>query len=256
MATHTEEVSRGQYDNYPTQTSLPSGNEEQIYFNSLRNPSTPKPILITPRQPKGTVPPIDPNPEGEPHPEGAPLQPKYFSGTVEGGMEGNFHGYYFPPHHIQNHGSSYLEQDTQRKSSMQKPYQFGHHYHSTPVSNRQANFMEPRVLFPPTRDPMYTQEQHYPTTEGALGDNGNYCQYPSNHWVDRNTFPRRERDNQATYPPRHRDHNSYEKGGYAPRDRDEEYPLSDHKERREQAPPLSHVGPTRTDTNRALHIRH
>ena len=65
--------------------------------NKLRNPSTPKPILITPRQLKGTVPPIDPNPEGEPHPEGAPLQPKYFSGTVEGGTEGNFNGYYFPP---------------------------------------------------------------------------------------------------------------------------------------------------------------
>ena len=96
MTTHTGEVSRGQYDNYPTQTSLPLGNEEQIDFNSLRNPSTPKPILYTLRQPKGTVLPINPNPEGEPHPEGAPLQPKYFSGTVEGGTEGNFHGYYFP----------------------------------------------------------------------------------------------------------------------------------------------------------------
>ena len=257
MDTHTEEVSRGQYDNYPTQTSLPSGNEIQIDFNSLRNPFTPKPILITPRQPKGTVSPVNPNPKGEPQPEGALLQPKYFLGTVEGGMEGNFHGYYFPPSHIQNHGSSYLEQDTQRKSPMLKPYQFGHHYHSTLVSNRQANFVEPRVLFPPTRDSMYTLEQCYPTTEGALGDNGNYCQYQSNHWVDRNiSFPHRERDNQARYPPRHRDRNSYEKGGYAPHDQDKEYPLSDHEERREQAPPSSHVGPTRTDTNRALYIRH
>ena len=99
MATYTEEVSREQYNNHPTQTSLPPRNEEQIDSNSLRNPSTPKPILdlITPRQPKGTIPPIDPNPEGDPHPKGGSLQLKYFSGTVEGGTEGNFHGYIFHP---------------------------------------------------------------------------------------------------------------------------------------------------------------
>ena len=94
------------------QISLPPRNEEQIDSNSLRNPSTPKPILITPRQPKGTIPPTDPNPEGDPHPEGGSLQPKYFLGTVEGGGEGNFHGYYFPPSHTQNSGSYYMEQDT------------------------------------------------------------------------------------------------------------------------------------------------
>ena len=48
------------------QISLPPRNEEQIDSNSLRNPSTPKPILITLRQPKGTIPPTDPNPEGDP----------------------------------------------------------------------------------------------------------------------------------------------------------------------------------------------
>ena len=188
MAKHTEELLGEQYNNHPTQISLPPRNEEQIDFNSLRNPSTPKPILITPRQPKGTIPPTDPNPEGDPHPEGGSLQPKYFSGTLEGGSEENFHGYYFPPSHTQNSGSSYMEQDTQKKSQMPKPYQFNHQYHSTLVSNRQANFAEPRVLFPPIREPMYVQEQRYPTTKGVLGDNPNYHQYPGNQWADRTTF--------------------------------------------------------------------
>ena len=90
-----EEVLGGQYDNYPTQTSLPPKKTEQIDSSTLRNPYTPKPILITPRQLKGMGPPMDPNPEGDPHPDRISLQPKYFSGTVEGGTEGNFHGYYF-----------------------------------------------------------------------------------------------------------------------------------------------------------------
>ena len=140
---------------------------------------------------------------------------------------------------------------------MLKLYQFGHQYHSTLLSNRQANFAEPRVLFPPTRDQMYAPDQCYPTTEGTSEDNANYCQYPGNNWVDRNTlYPRRERDTQAGYPPRHRDCNSYDKVGYAPHNHNEEYPLSDHEERREPAPPLSHLGLPHTETNRAPYIKH